>query len=362
MNSIKICQTLWSNHKNLLEDSFGWLSPQHHLMAWVYSCLKLREFYPKVQLYTDSHGAEILMDTLHLPYTASHIEYDNLSYNPSLWALPKILTYKKQVEPFIHVDGDVFIFDKFNEKLEKADLVAQNLEMSTNYYKKLFSPIMKKMTYTPDFFKDNLFSKYPKSYNAGILGGNNLELIQKYTDEAIRFIDQNHSCQLNGNLNMIFEQLMFYSIAKNHNTEVQCYFYKTYNDNGYDLNVFADFLSIPDIKYLHLIGAFKRNEFVCNQLIRRLYSEYPDYFERVISLFEQPSHFYFSSPKETGVQNISKLRGSQKFRFYRTRTLINKLYPENDIKSNKGLVLFVKEKIIGCLMKYTNMKRNYTIF
>jgi hypothetical protein len=341
---MKICQTLWSCHKDLLEDSFGWLSAQHHLMAWVYSCLKLHEFYPNVQLYTDSHGAEILMNALNLPYTTCHVDYDNLRYNPSLWALPKILTYKKQVESFIHVDGDVFIFEKFNDRLENSALVAQNMEVSTDYYRNLFIPIMKRMRYTPDFFKENLFSKYPKSYNAGILGGNNIELIKEYTGEAIKFVDQNHVCQSNGNLNMIFEQLMFYSIAKTHSAEVQCYYDKKYDDNGYVLNEFADFLSLPEIKYLHLIGPLKRNVYVCNQLVRRLFNEYPYYFEKVISLFEQSSHTYFTFHKETRVQNDVQFRSKRKFIFFRTKSLINKLYPEVNIKSNKSIALLVKEK------------------
>lgn len=108
--------------------------------------------------------------------------------------------------------------------------------------------------------------------------------------------------------------------------------------------MFGDFLSIPNIKYLHLIGSLKRNEFVSNQLIRRLFNEYPDYFERVISLFEQPSHTYFPFHKEIGVQNNSNSTDNRKSRFYKTKTLINKLYPENKIKSNKDVALFVKEK------------------
>ena len=61
------------------------------------------------------------------------------------------------------------------------------------------------------------------------------------------------TCHSNGNFNMIFEQLMFYSISKTHNTEVQCYTDKTYDDNGYDMNAFGDFLSVPCKKYLHLM-------------------------------------------------------------------------------------------------------------
>lgn len=341
---MKVCQTLWSGHKNLLEDSFGWLSPQHHLMAWTYSCLKLREFYPNVQLYTDSQGIKILINALNLPYTTYHEEYDDLRYNSSMWALPKILTYQKQLEPFIHVDGDVFIFDRFNDNLENADLLAQNLEVSTSYYNDLFSPMKKRIRYTPNFFKKNLSSKYPKSYNAGILGGKDIELLQKYASEALKFIDQNHTCQSNGNFNMIFEQLMFYSISKAYNTEVQCFFDKRYNDNGYGIEGFADFLLIPNMRYLHLIGPLKRNEFVCNQLVRRFFNEYPDYFEKVISLFQQPLHTYFKPHEKSRGQNNGQFKSKSRFNFSRTKSLIDKLYPGVNTNSNKSIELFVKEK------------------
>ncbi|WP_414649040.1 DUF6734 family protein [Chitinophaga sp.] len=29
-----ICQTLWPHNKKIPEDSFGWLTPQYHLMSW----------------------------------------------------------------------------------------------------------------------------------------------------------------------------------------------------------------------------------------------------------------------------------------------------------------------------------------
>lgn len=49
----KTVQTLWTGHKSLVRDSFGWLEPQYHLMAWALSCLMLRESYDDVELYTD---------------------------------------------------------------------------------------------------------------------------------------------------------------------------------------------------------------------------------------------------------------------------------------------------------------------
>jgi hypothetical protein len=75
-----------------------------------------------------------------LSYT-KHIDYNDLRYNPSLWAIPKILTYGKQQTPFIHVDGDVFVFEKFSNELSNARLIAQNPEIGTEYYQKSFESL-----------------------------------------------------------------------------------------------------------------------------------------------------------------------------------------------------------------------------
>jgi hypothetical protein len=48
---MKICQTLWTCHNDLLSDSFGWLSAQHHLIARTYNYLKIKQLYPNIEFY-----------------------------------------------------------------------------------------------------------------------------------------------------------------------------------------------------------------------------------------------------------------------------------------------------------------------
>jgi hypothetical protein len=358
---MKICQTLWTCHNDLLSDSFGWLSAQHHLIAWTYSCLKLKELYPDIEFYTDSHGAKILIDTLKLPYSKYHIDYNDLRYNPSLWALPKILTYGKQQAPFIHVDGDVFVFEKFSNELNNARLIAQNPEISTEYYQKSFEPILKRITYTPNLFKENLLAKSPKAYNAGILGGCDTELIQAYTSEAVNFVEQNYTVHSNGNFNIVFEQLLFHSMAQANNAEVKCYYSQTLNDNGYSADQFGDFLSISKLKYLHLIGGLKRDKFVCDQLTKRLYYEYPEYFIRIATLFKtshQNANFFLKDA-DSGDKNNSATKA---FKYEKTRELINRMFPENNLKSNKDIFSFVKTKnntILNKVCKYEKELHSY---
>lgn len=84
---MNIIQTLWTSKKMLLNDSFGWLTPQHHLMGWELSSLKIREFYNELHLYTDSHGEDILISKLELPYTKVNNVYNKIETHASYWAI-----------------------------------------------------------------------------------------------------------------------------------------------------------------------------------------------------------------------------------------------------------------------------------
>jgi hypothetical protein len=310
-------------------------------MGWAYSCLKLREFYPDVELYTDTQGAKLLIDRLGLPYTNCRIRYDRLGCNPAQWAYAKILTYSEQQSPFIHIDGDVFVWEKFDDKLLTAGIIAQNPELSTDYYKQLFAPILKNTDYIPAIFKKNLTAKYPKSYNAGILGGNDIELLQKYAGAAVDFFGRNPRCHYNGNFNMIFEQLLFHSVVHAHKATVGCYYGQAYNDNGYDFDLFGDFLSVPDLKYLHLIGGAKRNKFICKQLEKRLFIDYPEYYYKIESLFNT-SRNKSGKNAYNGLLPPKKIR--KKYVYDRTRNLISSLYPKQPLNGNSDTEHFVKEQ------------------
>jgi hypothetical protein len=51
-------------------------------MSWALSCLSLREHYDEVELYTDSAGYHILIEVLQLPYTKTHVIFDDFQCLP----------------------------------------------------------------------------------------------------------------------------------------------------------------------------------------------------------------------------------------------------------------------------------------
>ena len=289
---MKIVQTFWTANKSLLENGFGWSHPQYHLMSWALSCLSLREHYDNVVFYTDSNGYKVLIETLKLPYTEVVVQYDDLRCPDIHWAYPKMLTYSLQREPFIHVDGDVHLPHRLEASVESGGLVAQNMEMGTQYYKNMMNDLLRRNYRMPEFLRKVLMRDVIPSYNAGFLGGNDLDFIQEYCRIAFQFIEDNglldyHSRNLSVNNNLLFEQTLFAALVEERGKKVTSVLDMTVPDNGYDYRRFCDFYRFDESKFLHLLGGHKRNLRICELLAKTLLDRYPDYYRRIVELFPQ---------------------------------------------------------------------------
>lgn len=356
---MKIIQTLWSQNKGILEHCYGWHSAQFHIMSWALSCLKLKEHYDNLHLFTDSQGKKILVEYLNLPYKEVHVCYDDINYAESLWAIPKILTYAQQNEPFIHVDGDVFTWRKFSKEQEGAVLVVQNKEKGTDYYKGMMEAIKKELHYMPVSLKNELNKASASAYNAGVMGGNDIAFFKAYTQEALQLIDQNYKTgegnQPSINFNILFEQVLFYALAEKEEKKVICLFKKVFEDNGYSGKDFADFTAVPYIKtYLHLIGPHKRNKHTCELMSMTLFKEYPNYFLKVMALFKY-EHIHFDTKIATLFPHIAALsetygvkKAEQRSVYERTQQLITLKTGAPNRLTDEDIMHFVKNT--RCMM------------
>lgn len=289
---MRIIQSAWACHQSdLLTSNSGWLSPEYNLMSWALSCLQLKQYYPELILYCDSVSAKMLIDSLQLPYTEVVCNLDSLNiYHPQLWALPKIAAYSQQEKSFLHVDGDVFIWRKFEDSLLKGNLIAQNIEAATDYYEKIMLSLETSLNYFPDEIQSERKSKeLILAYNAGIFGGSDISFFKEYTSKAFEFVDKNvlNLSKINvSNFNIFFEQYLFYCMVKKQNKKVNVLLPEIIGDNQY--KGFGDFSKVPYQKqYLHLLGSYKRNDFICKQMANRLRQDYPDYYYRIIEVFKK---------------------------------------------------------------------------
>lgn len=295
---MKIVQSFWSgpkalaSEKNILAISAGWISPEYHWMSWALSCLQLRKFYDRVELVTDEPGRHLLVDTLGLPYTSvstdlQNSELDNLA--PKLWAMPKVYTYGLQQEPFLHVDGDIYIAEPFSPQLLAAPIVAQNPELDLHIYPISLEHIERVATYLPpSLVHDRGQTSHVLAYNAGILGGTAIDFFQAFRREVFTFIERNQAVMpellLDECFNTIPEQYLLQTLAQEMGVPVACLFEEPVTD----IQHFEKFVNVQGfphhVKYVHIIGAFKRltgfYQFVANTLRQ----EYPTYYYHILRL------------------------------------------------------------------------------
>lgn len=289
---MKIVQTFWTCNHSLLEHCFGWQNPQFHLMSWALSCLSLREHYEEVVLYTDTNGYRVFGELLKLPYTDIVVQYDNLPCPEQHWAYPKLLTYSLQEKPFLHVDGDVFLPYRLPQEIESAGLVAQNWEVSGKHYRGIADDILRRRLKLPDFLLSALHQEEIPSYNAGILGGNDLDFIHRYCQTAFQWIAANHlneaDCpNVSVNNNIFFEQILFAALAEKEGKKVASVFERPVRDDGYTYGCFCNFYHFDHTKVMHLIGRHKQNPRILEMLSKTLLDRYPEYYKRIVELFPQ---------------------------------------------------------------------------
>lgn len=293
---MKIVQSYWSKpcqtrtrspyrHAN----ACGWPDKRYNYFSWALSVLQFRTFYDKVELVTDRAGYELLIERLQLPYTDVKIVLDDLNgYHEDLYALGKIYAYAIQDEPFIHADGDVAIWERFDKDFEESPLLCQNKEQGDDYnrwYSQVFFEVARNFQYYPKEL-DRSITKNGGiiAVNAGILGGSNIHFYKYYTKIAFEFIDRNFDRLSSINIkffNTIFEQFLFYALAEERNEKLSLY-KPDYVSFWHDL---TDFTGVPNrVKYIHTIGDRKKQKQIVESLEYHLLLNYPEYYFKIINL------------------------------------------------------------------------------
>ncbi len=288
---MKIIHSFWSkpfiNVPFEQNDSYyGWRDKKYHYMSWALSCLSFKKVYGHIELYTDREGKEIFKDILQLPYDKIHVELDCLNtFDEKLWAIGKIYTYILQNKPFIHVDGDVFIWQRFDKSIEQAELFGQHLEINEGHYRFGLNQIKSKRFLIPSEFESD-FQKIKKfqATNAGIIGGNNIKFFKNYGEKAFDFINKNlnkiSNDLIGANYALLYEQYFFSVLARLNKIEIT-HFLDSKKEDIASLNSFER--KYGNKKYVHLLGDSKMDFRRCRELEMQLIIEYPKYHERILN-------------------------------------------------------------------------------
>ncbi|WP_299710132.1 DUF6734 family protein [uncultured Tenacibaculum sp.] len=284
-----IIQSFWSkpflknsNHPNARFKG-GWLDEKYFYYSIALSCLKFKEHYGEITLYTDEYGKKILGDILDLPYTEIHTTLDELNeFDANLWALPKLHTYSLQNKPFIHVDTDVFIWEKFPEAKVNGAIFCQNIEDNYPVYQETLDAILKIFDFVPTEIINSLYNnKRILAFNAGVIGGSNTEYYKKLHAKALEMIHKNEHLFPKidvGMFNMIFEQFLGHAIASKNEIEIHPLL-ENVDPNFSKLTNFH--LAGFQTNYVHAIGYAKKSLHACEQIEALLMYEYPEAYENI---------------------------------------------------------------------------------
>jgi len=289
---MKIVHSLWTKpFKNALNEKLpnygGWPSKEFLYMSWALSCLQFRKFYNDVELVTDKDGYQLLIEKLKLPYTSVKVVLDAINHYPEkLWAMGKLYAYKIQETPFLHVDGDVFIWEKFKPTLVHASLIAQHFDITNGHYNHALQEAQKFGFHLPDVINNYVKNNSNASgHNAGIIGGSDIEFFQKFCNESLNMIDENKG-KYTVNFKatsyaLLYEQFLFSALARQDKKNVTCLIDNNLLEELY-INI-SDFNNKykERFKYAHVAGFQKQRLQFGYELRNQLQVDYPDYLELI---------------------------------------------------------------------------------
>ncbi|MBS1664532.1 MAG: hypothetical protein JST68_26030 [Bacteroidetes bacterium] len=304
---MNIVQSFWS--RALMDalygrHGYGWMNRKYCFVSQALSCLCLREFYPSVRLITDTMGKRILVDELRLPYTDVQVSLDVLESFPGcLWALKNLYTYSIQQEPFLHIDGDIYLDAPVSEAIHSAPVAANALlechsPAITSLFRN-FASILPGASASVQNARTTLFSP-------GFFGGTDIKFITRLAKEALSVIMANRNFityrlnmitdDFNGRdahlvelISILIDSYFFTQRAGNMNKKV------VYAGDRLEFATAGNSLTISTPaagwKYQPLFNR-KREGIVCEAIEYRLRRLYPSFYYRLLSILNNKTFNY----------------------------------------------------------------------
>ncbi|MFT4072086.1 MAG: hypothetical protein QM654_09255 [Dysgonamonadaceae bacterium] len=326
--NMNIIHTYWSKPSlsEVGNHSFPWLSEKFHALSWAFSMLRIKQMGHKIILYTDEKGYKWLIDDLKLPYDDIVIELDNLGIPTNLWSLAKIWVFAQQKEPFIHIDGDVFIWDdsELKNTIEPNHILCQHIEDGYPYYENYFHTLTTEKFILPSYFPLENETFVNKALNCGVIGGNNPELFAELWNTAFSLYSDNKEKTKNlpYGVNTLFEQYLINSIAERYNAKIHTFLK---HDVRFDDDYLPDFQLVPfGKKYVHLSTNAKREPKVLKELENRLSYEFPDYYGYINSYYKEYS---ITKSSQTKIEDVDRPHLSNAFsRISKQKEVLKDIY------------------------------------
>jgi hypothetical protein len=262
-----------------------WREPRHHLLACGLSLKLAERHFDETQLVTDTPGKRMLVDRLGLEFDDVRTDLDGLSNtDPGWWTLGKLVAYRLQQGPFVHLDTDVFLWKPLPSSLIVAPVLTQCPELHSwdepwctpRRIETLFERHQLGLPVEWEW-ASSVDTHTFREENCGIIGGNEVGFLRHYAQTAISLVqDPAHRgawAEATDKLSfaIILEQYVLSACLEYHRVDPQSRY------RGVTVrHLFPSWAEAynPDassrVGYTHLLGDAKRDARVTDRLERRV--------------------------------------------------------------------------------------------
>lgn len=280
-----------------------WPSPLHHLLAWGLSLRLARRHYPDTMLVTDTPGKLLLVDQLGLSFRQVSTELDSLrGADAGWWALGKLVAYRMQDVPFVHMDTDVFLWKPLPAAVASAPVFAQcpedhpplDLWCGPHEVEPAFEAAG--LDLPPEWqWSRSAHVPFYREANCGIMGGHRTDFIGYYAELAMNLmLDPAHAAAWNrfpdrAGFNMVVEQFLLHACVEFHRSHPSSpfrglsmrYLFSSYEE-ALDQRVAAR------AGFTHLLGDAKSNPFLAQRLEQRSREEDLGFYQHCLQVSRYP--------------------------------------------------------------------------
>lgn len=251
----------------------NWCNARSALMCACISVAESKKKFKEVVLVTDDLGFDLLVKQLGLPFDEVSVSLNKIDPKyKDFWSLGKVVAYSEQTKPFLHLDFDAILFNELSDSLLASSTFAQHLEVGDQFDKCYVNQI--NVLKSLGIKVPNNFGELMEASCLGIVGFNDLNFLNEYCKESLKFIydngkklDQLTSGQ-RGGLCVVFEQYVYNLIAQKMGIKIT-HFSECITNEDIDI----DFTSKG---YTHIWG-YKMNPIIEGLLLRRLMLSAPQF-------------------------------------------------------------------------------------
>ena len=259
--------------------------------SYFLSVLLIKKLGHTIELFCDERTFEIYSL---IPYDKIHIiDFDSDGINSKFWIWGKIKAQMLMTEPYIHIDGDVFLF---------RDIIGDRIE--TGEYSAVVQQVENKQVIGDNFATIYLHSRNPfidlksrkidwdkyglVAYNCGVVGFHDMKLkneyvncvkdilVEKSNDE--NFVEVTH--KYTGMFLIAEQSLLYYILSENNIKPFEIFPYDEIVKRNFNWNSMA-----AKMGYCHMWSYTKYKESAIKKMKYKIINYFPEY-NHIIEKFE----------------------------------------------------------------------------